>query len=79
MDFMVWMSKDGGGLAGGLDDPRPQSVEGEEEFDVLATDDLAHRFHGALAALCRVSGIGFKHYRNFVLILLTPKDKRDPK
>ena len=33
-----------------MDDALPQSVEAEEEFDFLATDDLADRFHGALAA-----------------------------
>ena len=36
--------------AGELDDALPQSVEAEEEFDFLATDDLADRLHGAFAA-----------------------------
>jgi hypothetical protein len=28
----------------------PKPVEAEEELDFLASDDFAHRFHGALAA-----------------------------
>ena len=32
------------------DDSLPEAVEAEEEFDFLAADDFAHRFHGALAA-----------------------------
>jgi hypothetical protein len=33
-----------------LDETLPKAMETEEEFDLLAVDDLADRFHGALAA-----------------------------
>ena len=33
-----------------LDETLPKAMETEEEFDLLAVDDLTDRFHGALAA-----------------------------
>jgi hypothetical protein len=36
--------------AGEMNDAFPEAVEAEEEFDFLATEDLAYGLHGALAA-----------------------------
>ena len=36
--------------AGEMNDALPEAVEAEEEFDFLATEDLAYGLHGALAA-----------------------------
>ena len=39
-----------GRRAGEMNDALPEAVEAEEEFDFLATEDLAYGLHGALAA-----------------------------
>ena len=39
-----------GRRTGEMDEAFPEAVEAEEEFDFLATDDLADRLHGAFAA-----------------------------
>ncbi len=45
-----------------MDNAFPEAVEAEEKLDFLATDDLAHRLHGAFAAraLQRVSAPNFQ-------------------
>ena len=51
--------------AGQLNQPFPQPVEAEEKFDLLATDDLAHRLHGAFAARA-LEGIAAPNFQDEV-------------
>jgi hypothetical protein len=53
------------GRAREMDNAFPEAVEAEEELNFLVADDLAHRFHGALAAGA-LEGIAAPHLEDEV-------------